>query len=114
MRAGWVLPRRQIETSRDCLVFAIEVLEERNQFIPLDEDACWIGDEQFADGLITRIVRAIPSRQRLLGLLARLELEVMGLVARLFQLFFRQHHSDLFFDFVGANPLFVLTRPRFE
>jgi hypothetical protein len=58
-------PSAKIETSRNALLFAIEVLEQRDEFVTLDQEPGRIRYQQRADRLVARIIGAIPNGLRL-------------------------------------------------
>jgi hypothetical protein len=58
-------PAAQVEPPRDTLLFAVEVLEQGDEFVALDQEPGWIRHQQRADCFIARIVGAISNGIRL-------------------------------------------------
>src|SRR5262249_11200034 len=69
-------PARKIKPSSDCLIFAVEELQQGYELVALDQDPGWVGDKQLAETLIRRVIRAITNRQRLLRLTAKINLDL--------------------------------------
>jgi len=55
-------PAAQIEASRNTLLLAIEMLEQRDELVTLNKEAGRVRHQQRAYCLITRIICAIPDR----------------------------------------------------
>src|SRR6516165_2163988 len=68
-------PAGEKKAASNGLVVAVKMPQQRNQFIPLDENPRWIVDDQLGQGFVACIVRAVAHRRGRLRLLPQSEID---------------------------------------